>query len=339
MTRKVTIKDIAKEAGVSVSLVSFVMNNRVQDNGKRKYRVSKETREKILQVAKRMGYRPNPFARSLRGGQIHAIGAVFPDIANPFYGELAREMENIAFNKGYTLMTGSMDEDAGKFDGVVRSFIEKRVDGFVVVPVIGSLPTLQHIAESGIPYVILDRDDFDVPVPKIVIDNEEAMRKAVDIVSQEVSADSVEMVSYDLRIGTILSREKGFCNAISGKGVENAAEKIVRIPYNDIHNGIIQAMPQILSRGTRGIVFATNTLTVSALSALVAKGVKVQEDVFITGFDNSDVYDVFRPYIPHIQQPIREICQRALSVLFDMIEDRKEPSDEKIVLESKVVIP
>ena len=114
--KTVTIRDIAEKAGVSKSLVSFVMNNSIGADGKKRYRVSDITRERILKVAAEMDYQPNSAARALRKGRSHVIGAILSDMANIFYGIIARELENMAAQHGYTVLFGSTDEDPAKFE-------------------------------------------------------------------------------------------------------------------------------------------------------------------------------------------------------------------------------
>ena len=97
MPKNVTIKDIAAEAGVSIALVSFVMNNRIEADGKQKYRVNENTRQRILEVARRLNYQPNSAARTLRRGRSLVIGVIVSDLSNVFYGEIARQMEDIAY--------------------------------------------------------------------------------------------------------------------------------------------------------------------------------------------------------------------------------------------------
>jgi len=339
MTRKVTIKDIAKEAGVSVSLVSFVMNNRLQDNGKRKYRVSAEAKEKILRIAKEMGYHPNPAARTLRSGHSHVIGAVLPDIANPFYGEIARQLETIAFKKGYTVLIGSTDEDPKKLRRVVDSFIDKRVDGFLVVPCDGSEECIAGIVEAEFPCVIADRTCENVSAPTIMLENEGAIEKSLQILCKDVAPEKIEMISYTMRVDSIVKREEGFKRGMSQRGVPEEDIRINRVDHDTIPEDMGTFVPEILKRGSTGIVFATNALTIEAMKVMTKMGVKVQEDIHIVGFDNSDVYEVFRPPIPHIQQPTAEICNLCLEKLFSFIEGKAEQKKEVITLQSKAVVP
>ena len=101
-TKRVTIKDIATEAGVSIALVSFVMNNKA--DGKETYRVNKETAQRILEVAQKLNYQPNNAARTLRSGKTNTIGVIVSDISNKFFADIARCIENHAYKHKYTCL-------------------------------------------------------------------------------------------------------------------------------------------------------------------------------------------------------------------------------------------
>lgn len=337
MAKNVTIRDIAAEAGVSIALVSFVMNNRIEADGKKKYRVSEETRQRILEVAKRLNYQPNSAARSLRKGRSQVIGAIVSDISNVFYGEIAKILEEIAFSKGYTVLIGSTDENPEKMDTIVHSFIDKGVDGFLIVPCEHSQETVDYIIKSQIPFVVMDRRDMDLPAPKIVLDNIQAMSHAVELLLAK-GLKKIEMISYTMRVSSISEREQGFIRTMENAGLSVSDEAIHRAPFEQINDYVSGILPDILERKVEGLVFATNSLTIATIKALCGMGINVQEDIMLVGFDNSDVYDLFRPQISHIQQPVEEICQKAMNMLFEIIEEKRPQENETIELESIVVL-
>ncbi|MGM9748377.1 MAG: LacI family DNA-binding transcriptional regulator [Candidatus Cryptobacteroides sp.] len=337
MTKNVTIRDIAAEAGVSIALVSFVMNNRIEADGKKKYRVSEETRQRILEVAKRLNYQPNSAARSLRKGRSQVIGAVVSDISNIFYGEIAKILEEIAFSKGYTVLIGSTDESPEKMDTIVHSFIDKGVDGFLIVPCEHSQKTMNHIIKSQIPFVVMDRRDMNLPAPKIVLNNIKAMSHAVDLLISK-GIRKIEMISYTMRVSSISEREEGFLRTMGKAGLEVSENAIHRAPFEKIGEYVESILPDILERKVEGLVFATNSLTIATIKALYGMGINVQEDIMLVGFDNSDVYDLFRPQIPHIQQPIEEICHKSMEMLFEIIEEKRPQENEDIELEGIVIL-
>ena len=336
MPKNVTIKDIAAEAGVSIALVSFVMNNRIGEDGKQKYRVNQVTRDRILEVARRLNYQPNAAARTLRSGRSRVIGAVLSDISNVFYGEIAKKLEENAFRKGYTVLFGSTDECAEKLDRVVRSFIDKGVEGFIIVPCEGSEASLRHIRNLNIPLVIMDRKDMDIAVPKVVLDNRSAMEKAVEILTDK-GIRKIEMLSYTMRVSSISDREAGFRDKMLELGVCPDEIGIHRIPFENVSEATEQMIPDLIARGVEGLVFATNSLAIAAIKKLFSMGIKMQQDIYLVGFDNSDVYDMFEPQIPHVRQPIEKICGEALARLFNLMEYEEKTADQIVTLDAEVV--
>lgn len=336
MPKNVTIRDIAAQAGVSIALVSFVMNNRIEADGKQKYRVSETTRKRILEIAKQLNYQPNFAARTLRRGRSMVIGALLSDISNVFYGEIAKQLEDIAFRHGYTVLFGSTDESPEKMERLVRSFIDKGVEGFIIVPCEGSERILRHIYNIGIPLVIMDRKDYDIPAPKVVLNGVEAMKSAVNLLVKK-GITNIEMMSYTMRVSSISDREIGFVESMEALGVKRDDIRIHRLPFDSIQKTTDELIPSILERNVKGLVFATNSLSVAAIRKLFSMGVSIQKDVHIVGFDNSEVYSLFTPSIPHVCQPIDRICKETLSLLFGILENKVAQESSTVVLDGILV--
>ena len=300
------------------------------------YRVNEQTRQWILDVARRLNYQPNSAARMLRRGRSLVIGAIVSDISNVFYGEIARQLEELAFQHGYTVLFGSSDESPEKFDRIVRSFLDKGVEGFIVVPCEGSEKSLYYIRNVGVPLVIIDRKDLDFPAPKIVLDNESAMQSAVSILLSR-NIRRIEMLSYTMRVSSITGREAGFISALEKIGVAEENIIIHRLPFDDIENATEDIMPSIVERGVEGLVFATNALAIASIRKLASMGVRIQQDIHLVGFDNSDVYGLFNPPIPHVCQPMRKICSEAFAFLKKLIDNEIEQKSQIITLDGEIV--
>ena len=125
MSKRVSLKDIAKEVGVSTALVSYVLNNLKEG------RIRKEIAERIREVAKRLNYRPNQVARSLKTRRTHTIGLIVADISNPFSSSLARIVEDEAAKVNYTVIFGSSDETAAKSEKLIDTLLNRQVDGLI----------------------------------------------------------------------------------------------------------------------------------------------------------------------------------------------------------------
>lgn len=158
MPKTVTIKDIAKEAGVSVALVSFVMNNRLEANGKPKYRVGESTRQHILEVARRMNYRPvaKVLRRELRQ---RVVGVILPEASAPYYGQFAARLEKLTLPEGCTLLFGYSQDDPVRFERLSDLFLSRKVDALVVVPIPEEKESLEDIRRSGLPCVVPVREE------------------------------------------------------------------------------------------------------------------------------------------------------------------------------------
>lgn len=335
MTKNVTIRDIAREAGVSIALVSFVMNNRIEADGKKKYRVSEATKERILDVARRMNYQPSSAARMLRQGRTHVLGIILSDMANIFYGILAKEFERIAHQHGYTVLFGSTEEDPERFDALVKSFLEKDVEGFIVVPAHGSDAGMKRLQASGRPFVVIDRYSKDYTVPYVLVDNEEAMEQAVKALRSQ-GATRIGMVSYSMRITSMTDRENSFA-ALAGPD-----SPIYHLSFNSVDKDAEKAVDDILARGIDGVITASNVPSVSIIKALIRRGVQIQKDIRIVGFDYSNVYDIFSPRISHVQQPLPQIASTSGEYLFRLIDLNEKGEDisqinEKIILKAKLI--
>ena len=155
MPDKVTIKDIAREAGVSVALVSFVMNNRTEADGKQKYRVGESTRLRILEVARRMHYGP-VYRLVQREQKKRLVGVILPDPAAPYFGSFAARLEQLALPQGCTLFFGYSQGDPVRFTRLADTFLAWKPDGLVVVPPADERDLLEDIRRSGIPCVLPD---------------------------------------------------------------------------------------------------------------------------------------------------------------------------------------
>lgn len=334
-SKHITIKDIAREAGVSISLVSFVMNNRIGADGKRKYRVSEQTRERVLEVARRLNYQPNSAARNLRQGRSHVIGAILSDMSNIFYGYIARQLEDIAFQRGYTVLFGSSDEDPKKFETLVRSFLDKDVEGFIVVPCDGSEETMNYLQDTGIPLVVIDRHPDYLRVPNVFTDNAGAMEQALNVLIDSGSC-RIAMVSYGMRISSMQDREDRFCSYLRENGVSNPEERIFRIPFEMHPEDSIRIVDELIEHRCDGLVIASNMLAVSIIKALRRRGVRIQRDIRIVSFDYSNVYGLFDPAIPYIQQPLDQITRTAADILFRLVDQRNDGVD--ISLEREQIV-
>ncbi len=323
----ITIKDIAREAGVSPALVSFVMSN--NSAGSAIYRVSDDTSRKVLEVARRHNYKPNNSARALRSGRTNTIGVVLSDVANPFFAELARYMENHAYKYDYSVIIASTDENPEKEKRVIQVLLDKGVDGLIIVPCAGADDIINEIATEGINAVLLDREVEGVELDSFILDNNEAAR---DITERLISkgASHIDMVSYSMDITNARQREEGYMDAMRRAGLEDVIN-IHRIAHNN-YEGVSDYVRQAKERGVDGFVMATNTLSSLVISSIFKQGYKVPEDFRLACFDRNPLYDIYGKGIIYVSQPIREFAEKAVDSIIEKVRGQGRPGAVRTVL-------
>ncbi len=317
-SKSVTIKDIAREAGVSPSLVSFVMSN--NQAGKTIYRVNDKTSKQILEVARRLDYKPNNSARALRSGKTGTIGALVSDIANPFFAEIARYLEDHAFKYGYNVIFGSSDEDPEKLERVARVLLSKGVDGLIIVPCDGADKAIEDISKTGVPIVLLDRRVQGLNVSSVVLDNRSAARTLTEALIHN-GARNINMVSYTMNVSNVRERENGYLDAVNAAGL-NA--NIDRVSHNDYGN-IPKYVSEARQRGVDSFMMATNTLSTLVLAEIYKNGLRIPEDIKVACFDRNPFYDIYGKGIIYARQPVEAFAGKAIEIIMSYIRNKTEP--------------
>ena len=323
MIKKVyTIKDIAREAGVSPSLVSFALNNTLSPNGQKRYKVNDETARRIMAVAEKFNYKQNNAARSLRSRRSRAIGVILSDISNPFFSSIARRIEDEAFMADYTVLFGSTDEKPEKLERLIRTFISKGVDGLIIVPCERSELIIENLMEGNLPVVLLDRDVESVAVNRVVLDNEAACGEAICKL-HEGGYRCIEMVSYDMEVSNIAHREAGYLAAMEQLGL-GACAHVHKIDYDQVEQSMAACLASIDFTKTDALLFATNSLSVAGVKALHRLGVEIPRQVGVVAFDGSEAFDLAPFSMACIKQPVGQFAHEALSRVIYLIDHPDE---------------
>ncbi len=316
-----TIKDIAREAGVSPALVSFALNNRGA-NGEMRYKVNKDTARRILEIAKAHNYKPNNAARSLRSRKSHTIGIILSDISNDFFSGIARRIENEAFRTNYSVLFGSTDENPQKLEILINTFLDNGVDGLVIVPCANSEGIITRLAGRDIPIVLLDRDVEGLDVNKVLLDNEIAAGLAVQGLYNS-GRKRIAMVSYKMNLANIRSRESGYVRGVSSEG---NTPIVYEADYANLEASMDEIVRAIEEDKIDAVFFATNSLAIAGVKAFDKHGIKVPDKVAVVAFDGGEAFDLYPVSIACIKQPIEEFAHHALRLVIDQIND---PTQEK----------
>lgn len=310
---KVSIKDIAQKAGVSISLVSFVINGKA-----REHRVNPQVAEKILQIADELDYRPNALARSLRDGKSHSIGVVLSDISNPFFANIARIIEITAETRDYTVQFSSSDENADRADVLVDNMMDRGMDGIILVPCSGSEKTVKKLLSKEIPFILLDRTIPGINCSHVCLNNRKA---AYDCTSHLIGNGfrNIGAISYNVDLKHMTDRIEGFKAAMTEAGIFK--EKMVRyVDHASMEKSCDKAVSFLLDNKADAILSLSNTIGVESLRILTARNLEIPEQIGLVTFDGSNAFDFYRSPLTYLKQPTELMARKAAEILIDQIE-------------------
>jgi LacI family transcriptional regulator len=331
MDKRISMKDIANKVGVSIALVSYVMNGQ-----EKKKRVGAEIVKKIRQAAEDLNYQPNQIARSLRIGSTKTIGLIVADIANPFFGHLARIIEDEANNFGYTVVFGSSDEDDFKSEALINTLLNRQVDGFIIVPAENTINQMRNLIKKKFPVVFLDRYFPEINASYIVLDNYQATFEASAHLFQK-GYRQICLIAYKSSLIHMQERIRGYKEAMSAFGIiDNCCVKEIRFDQaqKDMENVFNEMIVE--EKKTDAFIFATNALSVSGLICAKKNNIAVPHDVAFIGFDGGDCFDLYHSPLTYVKQPMEEMGKEAFRVLLDLINGSSKTSH--IILNPTLII-
>lgn len=325
MKKKVSLKDIAQKVGVSIALVSYVLNN------KNEKRINKDVATKIKETAAALNYRANQIAKSLKTNKTNTIGLIVSDIANPFSSSLARIIEDEADKNGYTVIFGSSDEDATKSAKLINTLLDRHVDGLIIAPADDTEGQIKMLQQDGIPFVLVDRYFPELNTNYVALDNFKAAQTATEQLINS-GFKNIGIVNYKSTLHNLQERKTGFIAAL--KKHERPVKKyhIKEIGYHETVTGVERAMQQLLSGkdAVDAVLFGSNILALQGVKYINAHGYKVPEDIGVIMFDENEALSLFSPPISYIKQPMVSLGKTAVNILLENIAKNNKTSQVKL---------
>jgi LacI family transcriptional regulator len=302
----VTVKDIAASVGVSVATVSNVLNGRPN--------VGEVIRRKVLEAARQLGYRPNRAAQAMRTGRTRAIGLVLPDLTNPFFPELAQAVENKARSLGLLVCLidsqGSLHSEADGF----ALLMQHAVDGVIWCPLGPRMPV--SLKKPPGPIVLIDRPR---PGYAVVHSNYLMGGRLLAEYARRLGHTRVGLLSGPSNLESARQRRDGFVQAFP-REIKVAWE--VCVPFDGVLTD--EAVAALERRRNATLIVAGNDLiAISAIRCLSEQGIRVPDDISVTGFDNIRWTDVVTPRLTTIAQPVGAIGARAVELMLERISGQK----------------
>lgn len=323
--KKIYLKDIAKEAGVSTALVSYVLN------GRHTNRIKPETATRIKAIAKRLNYTPDFLAKALKSQKTNTIGLILADLANPFSAQIARIIEDELSPYGYIVLIGSMDEDNGQLKKLVETFTSRQVDGLIVLPAANSEKEIERIHKMNIPYVLMDRYFPDFPFNFVVNDNYHATYTAV---KQLIKNDrkAIGFITLEIDLFHIAERKRGFLEACEEEGIITK-NRVKAVNGNPLSVEVEKAIDELRKNcpDLDALLFSTNLLTLYGLKYAMQHKLNVPDSVEIMAVDKASYYDIFPTPITYYSQPLEEMGHKAVQFLMSKIERNNSETLQEIV--------
>jgi LacI family transcriptional regulator len=306
-----TISDVAALAGVSTATVSRALNGKAT--------VDRELVARVQQAADELGYRPNGPARNLRRQEAAVVALIISDVENPFFTAIARGVEDVAHEVGYSVVLCNSDENAEKESRYIEVAIQERVAGVILSPT-GTTSSMDKLAARGTAFVAVDRplpqQDSDV----VLVDTRLAARQATDhLIAQ--GYDRVGCITGPAGVRTADDRLAGYRDALKSAKRPSSTKLVRRTEYKAA--GAHKAAAELMSQPDPpdALLVANSAMAVGVLQALREHGVRPGRDVGIVAFDDAPWAELVDPPLSVVAQPAYEIGTVAARLLLARIAD------------------
>jgi LacI family transcriptional regulator len=305
-----TIRDVAKLAGVSVATVSRVLNK----NGY----VNKETEQKVMKAIEQLHYQPNAVARGLAGKQTGTIALILPDIANPFFPEIARAVEDVAQRYGYTVILCNSDDQGHKEQSYIEVLQKKYIDGIIFASNTLGEEDVKNMRRKNIPVVVLDRAPNRQLCSVIRSQNYEGAKLAVQHLL-DAGCQRIAHIYGPQDFVTAKERLEGYEDSV--RQFPWYTPSLMVPGYFRLEGGL-KAVRDLLARhpDVDGIFAGNDLMAIGALKGLHQLGIRVPQDVALIGFDGIGLTEITEPELSTVAQPIYEMGSLAAKVLIEKIE-------------------
>jgi len=329
-----SIRDVAERAGVSVGTVSNVLN--------RPERVAAATRAQVLAAIEELGFVRNSSAAQLRAGASRSLGLIALDLANPFFQDVARGVEEVATELGYAVVLCNSDEQAAREERYLRVLEEQRVRGVLITPVESGSERLDPLRRRGTPIVLVDRHDPRVNCCSVAVD---------DVVGGELAGAHLVALGHrrityfcgPLGLRQCADRLDGLRRAVAAGGLDpDEAIDVVEIAELKARTGY-EAARRIFDverpgHGATAALCANDLLALGVLRAAVATGRRVPDDIALIGYDDIEFAADAAVPLSSVRQPTRQIGRTAAQLLMEECDHPDIHAHQQVMFRPELVV-
>ncbi len=331
MKRTITIKDVAKELSCSISTVSRAFND--------KYDINPETRRKILERAREMGYTPNPLARRLPQHQTFLIGVVVPEFINAFFPRVIAGIQEIMLKAGYQVLIMSSNEDERNELEIVKKLEAYQVDGLIISFTYRSrdMSYFQSLIDRNFPIVQFNRVSSKLNTPKVIFDDYQWAACAVEHLIEQGNSRIYHFAGPG-NMWVTQNRKRGFVDAMHKHGLPCGPETIFEAGIFS-EDGAETARRLIQTGNIPQAIFCFNDpLAIGAMQEFKEHGYEIPRDVAFVGFTESSIARYVTPGLTSVEQPTQELGEKVARLLLELIRTHHPLLNQTLVLNGKLNI-
>lgn len=331
--KKLSIKDIANSLGISITTVSFILNGKAREK-----RISEELTKKVQQYIKEVGYTPSHLAQSLRLGKSKVIVFMVEDISNQFFASIARLIEEKAYKNGYKIIYCSTENETAKARELINTFKVRNVDGFIITPTPDLEESVKGLLEEGFGVVLFDRWMPTVESSYVIVENEKSAFEATQHLINR-GCKKVALITVESEQIQMSDRLNGYQKAMTQNQL---TPNIFQVKFHNIaEEEAYNRIFDFFSNNTDldGVFFATNYLAFEGLEALASLNMSVPDQVKVVSFDDHYFFNLYKPKISAIEQPLELIAEKLMEAILSQLETGELNKDAKqFILETKLNI-
>jgi LacI family transcriptional regulator len=327
-----TMKDIARDLGVSVVTVSKVLRNHSD--------ISAQTRKRVLQRMKEVNYQPNPAARTLVTGRTNLVGLIVPDLVHPFFAQVAKGISSKLRAQDYSLIISSSEDDPNMERREIDQMLARRVDVLILASTQSTVESLQKMQDQGLPYVLLDRKIPGITANFVGIDDVNAGTIATNHLI-DIGCKTIAHIGGS-DVSTALERESGYTLALAKRGMGLPPEYVVKYGRGDDAGDATgyNAMKQLLTLNPKpdGVFCCNDPIAMGALRAILDAGLQIPKDVAVVGCGNVHYDDLLRVPLTSIDQDSNGLGTSAAKLALSIIRRESKTAPKTVLLSSRLVV-
>jgi len=328
---QVTIKDIARELGISPSTVSRALKDHPD--------ISPQTKKAVNELAEKLNYQPNIVALSLRQSKTNTLGVIIPELVHFFFSTVISGIEDVAYSAGYNVIITQSNESLQREKTDIKALFNSRVDGMLisVSRETSSFEHIESILAKGVPMVFFDRVYENANSSTVVVDDLSGAKEATQHLIDQ-GCTRIAHLEGPPNLAITKQRLEGYLEALKENNMPVQQELIVSCPLGTIEEGKL-ATEQLLKMSNRpDAIFATNDpAAMGAMQAIKEAGLKIPQDIAVVGFSNWFFSALLDPPLTSVDQPGFEMGQEAAKLLIRHIELKSKNNEVDIPSETKVL--